>query len=50
MHQCKLLKKVKYHPCKVDMIHEIVEADFEQRTEFFKYKMNQNNRNNNLIC
>lgn len=38
-----IFKKVKYHPYKVRLIHELAEDDFDRRTEFCEYMMNQNN-------
>ncbi|KAJ8959321.1 hypothetical protein NQ318_022007 [Aromia moschata] len=44
------LKKVKYHPYRVRLIHELAEDDFDRRTEFCEYMMDHNNQNNGFIA
>lgn len=45
-----IFKKLKYHPYKVRLIHELAEDDFDRRTEFCEYMMDQNIRNNTFIA
>lgn len=44
-----IFKKVKYHPYKVRLIHELSEDEFDRRTEFCEYMMNQNNFTDNVL-
>ncbi|KAJ8962178.1 hypothetical protein NQ318_018139 [Aromia moschata] len=44
-----IFKKVKYHPYRVRLIHELAEDDFDRRTEFCEYMMDHNNQNNGFI-
>ncbi|KAJ8957158.1 hypothetical protein NQ318_007718 [Aromia moschata] len=45
-----IFKKVKYHPYRVRLIHELAEDDFDRRTEFCEYMMDHNNQNNGFIA
>ncbi|KAJ8952614.1 hypothetical protein NQ318_004161 [Aromia moschata] len=44
-----IFKKVKYHPYRVRLIHELAEDDFDRRTEFCEYMMDHNNQNNGNV-
>ncbi|KAJ8948566.1 hypothetical protein NQ318_007569 [Aromia moschata] len=44
-----IFKKVKYHPYRVRLIHELAEDDFDRRTEFCEYMMDHNNQNNGAV-
>ncbi|KAJ8953322.1 hypothetical protein NQ318_012117 [Aromia moschata] len=45
-----IFKKVKYHPYRVRLIHELAEDYFDRRTKFCEYMMDHNNQNNGFIA
>jgi hypothetical protein len=45
----KIMKREKFHPFKIQLLHELAEDDFDRRTEFCEIMINKINQDDNFI-
>jgi hypothetical protein len=43
------MKREKFYPYKIQLLHELTEDDFDRRTEFCEIMMNKINQDDNFI-